>query len=251
MKRILGYISLVGVLGATGWLIFSLITNSGQIFPTIKPVPANLFKLEDSGFAKFFYPNMEDSSHTKLEFPKVESEDPSPLNQPPAPPPPESPTPTSEPEEESESLSSPNCDPFDGMKLSLVTLSIREDIMVLPLYLKTEGDVIPGLDPLDDTLPSEFHALLRYVKSNSCGLQGGFEDRLYCMFSVTPDMPGSVADFFLYLDDCEDPVFTQLNLSIPELRPPLCNEDLGKDDCVAAGGIMSNDASGAPYCDCP
>ena len=244
MKRVLGIISVVGVLGVTGWLIFSLLTNSGIIFPEGKPVPANM-------------PKLENSSHTKLEYPKVESGDSELPNQPPAPPlappPPPSPTPTTEPE----SSFSPLCDPFDGMELSLMILSIREDIMVLPLYLNTHGEVIPGLIPLsDDGKSAEYHAVLGYGKSNSCGLQG-FEDRLYCMFSVTPDMPGSLADFYLYKDECEDPVFTQLNLSIPELPAPedeklLCKEELGPGDCEAAGGKMSvRPTTGAPYCDCP
>ncbi len=239
MKRVLGIISVVGVLGVTGWLIFSLLTNSGIIFPEGKPVPANM-------------PKLENSSHTKLEYPKVESGDSELPNQPPAPPPPPSPTPTTEPE----SSFSPLCDPFDGMELSLMILSIREDIMVLPLYLKTHGEVIPGLvPPPDDSKSADFHAQLGYVKSNSCGLQG-FEDRLYCMFTITPDMPGSLADLYIYKDECENPVFIQLNLSIPELQAPenekpQCKIDLEKGDCEAAGGTMSNDDTGAPICDCP
>ena len=262
-KRILGLISVVGVLGVTVVLLFSLGTDIGKVFPNIKPVPASILELENSGFFKYFYPNAEDGSHTKLEFPKVESGDPSPPNQPPAPPPPESPTPTSlppspqppkspTPTSEPESSLSPDCDPFDGMELSLVTLSIREDIMVFPLYLKTEGDVIPGLDPPDDTPPSEYHALLLgFVKSNSCGLQG-FDDRLYCMFTVTPDMPGSVAVFQLFLDECEDPVFTQLYVTIPELASPKCTSDLDETACEAADGTWKRPVTGGDYyCDCP
>jgi len=232
MKRILGYISIVGMLGVTAWLVFSLITNPGNIFPQGKPVPANM-------------PKVEDGSHTKLEFPKVESEDPSPPNQPPAPIPPSSSTPTSE----SEPPFSPDCDPFEGMELSLVILSIREDIMVLPLYLKTIGGAVPVIKPPpDDNQPAEFYAKLGNTKSNSCGLQG-FEDRLYCMFSVTPDMPGSAAEFQLFLGDCEDPVFTQLYVSIPELKTQ-CTKDLSEADCKAAGGEMNKDDSGSLYCDC-
>lgn len=246
-KRVLGFISVVGVLGVTALLLFSLGTNIGEVFPNIKPVPANILEFKSSGLGKFFYPKWEDTSHTKLEDPNLP-------NQPPAPPPPETSTPTSlppspQPPESPTPTISPLCNPFEGMNLSLVVLSIREDSMILPLYLKTEGDLIPGLNPPDDTLPSEYHALLRYEESNSCGLQG-FEDRLYCMFTITPDMPGTLADFFLYLDDCEDPVFTQLNLSIPDLQLQ-CKEDLGEGDCEAAGGTMSKDRTGAPFCDCP
>jgi len=125
--------------------------------------------------------------------------------------------------------------------------------MVLPLYLKTEDGVIPELvPPRDDSQPAEYHAFLGYVKSNSCGLQGGFEDRLYCMFSVTPDMPGSVAEFQLFWSECEDPVFTQLYVSIPELSSPKCTADLDETDCKAAGGIWKRPPTGGDYhCDCP
>ena len=143
------------------------------------------------------------------------------------------------------------CNPFFDMELSLVVLNIREDIMVLPLYLKTEDGVIPELSPPpDDNQPAEFYAMLGDVQSNSCGLQEGFEDRLYCMFSVTPDMPGSVAEFQLFLGDCEDPVFTLPNLSIPELKIQ-CTIDLSEADCKAAGGEMSDGVTTAPRCVCP
>jgi len=145
------------------------------------------------------------------------------------------------------------CDPFMDMELSLVVLSIVEDIKVLPLYLKTLNGVIPVLStPPDDTVPPpEYYAFLGDTKSNSCGLQG-FEDRLYCMFTVTPDMPGSVAEFSLYLGDCEDPVFTQLYVSIPELSSPKCTADLDEKTCKAAGGTWKRPLTGGDYyCDCP
>jgi hypothetical protein len=149
-----------------------------------------------------------------------------------------------------------NCNPFYEMKLSLVLLTIREDIMVLPLYLKTEDGVVPGLTPSDDNELWEYHAFLGDSKSNSCGLQG-FDDRLYCMFTITPDMPGSVADFFLYLNECENPVFTLLKVTIPEMQSgeddssPKCTEDLDKEACEAAGGTMSTGVTTKPHCICP
>jgi hypothetical protein len=143
------------------------------------------------------------------------------------------------------------CEPFFDMELSLVVLPILPDINVLPLYLKTIGGAIPVLVCLpDDQQPAEYYAMLGDVKSNSCGLQG-FDDRLYCMFTVTPDMPGSVADFFLYLNECEDPVFTQLYVSIPELKTQ-CTKDLGEAECKAAGGTWKMQVTGGDYyCDCP
>lgn len=148
------------------------------------------------------------------------------------------------------------CDPFFDMELSLMVLPILPDIKVLPLYLKTINGVVPvpGCPP-DDVCPppedgrlTEYYAMLGDNKSNFCGLQG-FEDRLYCMFTVTPDMPGSAAEFSLYLENCEDPVFTQLYVSIPEMKT--CTKDLGEADCKAAGGKMSTGTTTAPYCICP
>jgi len=141
------------------------------------------------------------------------------------------------------------CDPFYDMELSLVVLPILPDIKVLPLYLKTINGVVPGLmPPPDDGKPWEYYALLGDVKSNSCGLQG-FEDRLYCMFTVTPEMAGSAADFSIFLNECKDPVFTQLSVTIPEMM--ICSRDLGPANCKAAGGKMSTGADTAPYCICP
>jgi hypothetical protein len=71
------------------------------------------------------------------------------------------------------------------------------------------------------------------------------------MFSVTPDMPGSAVEFQLFMDDCEDPVYTQLYVSIPELKTQ-CTRDLGEAACKAAGGTWKRPATGGDYyCDCP
>ncbi|TET30660.1 MAG: hypothetical protein E3J69_11220 [Anaerolineales bacterium] len=144
------------------------------------------------------------------------------------------------------------CNPFEGIDYSLFLLSIEEDIMVLPVYITTEGVAFPGLFPEDDSPPAEYHALLGDIPSNACELQG-FDDRLYCMFTLTPEMPGAVRDFQLYKEGCEDPVVTQPSLLLPELELPLllCTIDLGPDDCVAAGGEMSKGLVRAPYCICP
>ena len=141
------------------------------------------------------------------------------------------------------------CFPFDDMDLSLVLLKIRPDTLSLPVYLRTEGDPIP-----ED--PEEFYAMLGDIKSNPCGFQG-FDDRLYCMLTITPDMPGMLVDFFLYWNECKEPAFTLLNVTIPELpsvdddSTPNCTEDLEADACKAAGGTMSTGATRAPNCICP
>ncbi|MFV1950314.1 MAG: hypothetical protein ACC633_10360, partial [Anaerolineales bacterium] len=143
------------------------------------------------------------------------------------------------------------CDPFFEMELSLVVLPILPDIKVLPLYLKTAGEAIPGMiHPPEPGKPAEYYAMLGNSKSNSCGLQG-FEDRLYCMFAVTPEMPGTSAEFQLFLGGCEDSVYTQLFVSIPELKTQ-CTKDLSEADCNAAGGDWKMPVTGGEkYCHCP
>ena len=268
MKRILRIGSVIGVIGVTAWIIYSLVSSSGEsflVFPKIelfgfaKYEPAISEPKSAEGFAKDespAYPKVESLNYPKVEsedYPKVES--------------------LGYPKVES---GDPNCDPFNGMELSLMTLSVREDIMVFPVYLKTEGEVIPGLVPLDEAHPVEYYALLSnsqingksQIKSNSCGLQG-FDDRLYCMFTVTPEMLGSVVDILFFKDDCEGPSFTQLNQFIPELNTAgdggegdggdgdggegdaQCRKDMGPADCAAAGGTMSNDLTTGPFCVCP
>jgi hypothetical protein len=146
------------------------------------------------------------------------------------------------------------CFPFEDMELSLVLLKIRPDTMSLPLYFKTTGD-FPGMIP-DDSEPDEYYALLGDNESNSCGLQGGFSDRLYCMFTLPEEAPGKAMDLSLYRKDCQDPVYVQTKVTIPDLpeeepSPPACNKDLDQDACEEAGGEMSSGLTTAPYCICP
>jgi len=122
--------------------------------------------------------------------------------------------------------------------------------MMLPVYLKLEDAVVPGLVPPDKAEPVEYYALLGDLESNSCGLQG-YDERLYCTFTLTEDMPGSVRNYFLYKKGCDEPVVTILNVLIPGLPLPVCSEDLGPEDCAAAGGEMSDSVTRAPYCVCP
>ena len=82
------------------------------------------------------------------------------------------------------------------------------------------------------------------IKSNTCGLQG-FDDRLYCTFTITKDFPGKAITFKLYLNECKEPVFTQFNTIIPM---PKCNKSLGPDACCVAGGTYNSKTSS---CDCP
>ena len=66
------------------------------------------------------------------------------------------------------------------------------------------------------------------------------------MFNLTPEAAGQVLDFELYLNDCQDPVYTQPNLTIPL---PACSEDLSPEHCALAGGAYLD--LDDPYCLCP
>jgi predicted outer membrane repeat protein len=174
---------------------------------------------------------------------------------PPPPPPPLPPTPTLD----SGPDPAPSCDPFEDLDISVVLLNVPPDTLVLPLYFRFP-DLVPGQT---DAEPSKFRAQLGNLESYKCDQQG-FEDRLYCMFNLTPDVPGLALDLLLYKDDCEDPSYTLPKVTIPELKgsipelkgsipdPKLqCSKDLNKDTCEAAGGTMSDGVSEAPYCICP
>jgi len=164
------------------------------------------------------------------------------------------PSPTTDPDD-----SSDNCPPFDDLEISVVLLNVPADTLVLPLYFKFFAGV-PGQDEAE---PWKFRATLGdpgEIESYKCDQQG-FEDRLYCMFNLPPDVPGLALDLLLYKDDCEDPSYALPKVTIPEPKgsipdsipdPKLqCSKDLNKDACEAAGGEMSTGGSEAPHCICP
>jgi hypothetical protein len=146
------------------------------------------------------------------------------------------------------------CNPFAEMELSVVFLKIRPDTMSLPMYFKSEDAIFHGMVPEGDEELAEYHAQIGDVESNTCGLQG-FDDRLYCMLTITPDMAGTVQNVLLYKKGCDDPVQVLTRMTIPDFPPeeesPTCSQDLSKEACEAAGGKMSTGTTRAPYCVCP
>jgi len=157
------------------------------------------------------------------------------------------------------SLEPDDCDPFAGMDVSVMTLGMPEDTMALPVVLRADYE-IPGLNPesMNGSPLYVYRALLGDNKSYQCGLQG-FPDRLYCMIKMASYSPGMALDFLLYLNDCEEPVFIQSLLSIPEPyssgdpsgQELTCTADLLTPDCEAAGGYRSTGLTTAPKCVCP
>ena len=172
-------------------------------------------------------------------------------------PPPQAPEPADE---------TANCDPFAGLEISVHQLNINPETMVFPIYLRFPGAVPEigedGINP--------FWGKLGGRVSNLCNQQG-FEDRLYCMFTLQPSTPGTLQDLEIHKEDCPDPVITIPNVTIPYLpsnhqpsndqpsndqpsndQPSTsCTADLGPGDCEAAGGLMSTGVNTAPKCVCP
>jgi len=162
------------------------------------------------------------------------------LASPPSPPPP-APLP-SEPSEETG-----NCDPFAGQEISVHLLNIDPQSLTLPVYLRFTA-AVPDLGG-DGSMPYR-GVLGGWLESSLCNQQG-FEDRLYCMFTLQSSTPGTLQDLEIYKEDCPNPVFTQPRLTIPEVPVPssTCNKDLGENACEDAGGIWPDVDD--PYCICP
>ena len=124
---------------------------------------------------------------------------------------------------------------------------IHLSVIPLPVYLRFP-EVVPDLG--DGTMP--YRGELGGLVSFLCNQQG-FPDRLYCMFTLQPDYPGTLRDLNFFKEDCPDPVFTQPRLTIPEIpddQPSAtCNKDLGENACKNAGGIWPDVDD--PYCSCP
>lgn len=168
---------------------------------------------------------------------------------PPAPLPPLPPTPTLEPSDETA-----ECDPFAGLEISVHLLNINRNTMSLPLYLRFPG-AVPDLGG-DGTMP--YRGNLGGEESSLCNQQG-FEDRLYCMFTLQPSTPGTLQNLEIFKEDCPEPVFTLPRLTIPEVpnddqpgnQPgTTCQADLGEKACADAGGIYISNVD-KPYCYCP
>jgi hypothetical protein len=134
-------------------------------------------------------------------------------------------------------------------------LKIREGSLNLPVYLKMADGVLGGEDPQEvgKTL-WQYSAVLGDIPAFKCDLQG-FTDRLYCIFTLGPKMPGKEYLFQLELESCELPVFSQMVVLPP---PPQvsqdqsigCHAELDEETCVAKGGqyIRVNDSLSLCFC---
>ena len=89
--------------------------------------------------------------------------------------------------------------------------------------------------------------------------EAGFPGRIYFNFTLPGSAAGSVQDFQLSRDDCEDSLASIPGVSIPEPDSPdpdqpslVCKKGLDKNSCEKAGGTYVDKGLAAPpECVCP
>ncbi len=230
IARILGYGGMAGMIGVTAVLAYNLF-STGKFLPNFPPAAGPTSTPE-----------------VLAQFAPTPTEA---VVEPPLPP--SSPTPTLTPTPKTESE---HCDLFEEKEISLVLLSIREGTLNVPIYLKIGGGV-PGGESEEgggETL-WQYTAWLGDIPSYKCDLQG-FEDRLYCMFTLTPDMPGTEQWFSLTLEGCQEPVYSQAVI-LPEApvadqeQPVSCHAGLYAKSCIAARGEYKKINDTDYLCFCP
>ena len=137
-------------------------------------------------------------------------------------------------------------------------LNIQADVLNIPIYLKLEEGVLDGVaaEGKGETL-LPFSATLGNIPAYKCDLQG-FTDRLYCMFTLTPDMPGQEHLYQLFMEGCDAPLFAQA-VMLPLPPPPPdnqeqvvgCHVSLDAAECNSLGGDYKRINDTTYLCFCP
>lgn len=225
IKGIFGYGGGAAVLGAMVWIVYSLFFNTPKILPN--------------------FPGAETSTPTpEVLAPAAPPE--AAAEVPPPPPPPAIPTPTED----------VRCLPFDEIDISLVMLNIIDGTYNIPVYLKMIPEVPGGgmTGEIGETI-LPFEAWMGEIPAYKCDLQG-FPDRLYCMFTLKPDMPGTEQFFQLKLEYCENLLYSQ-GVILPEIlqaeeeQQASCHAGLDPKTCLAMGGDYKKINDTVSLCFCP
>ena len=141
------------------------------------------------------------------------------------------------------------CALFGEADISLVILDLIDGTYKVPIYLKMEGGILGGAQDEDNKETVwPYSATVGEIPSYKCDLQG-FEDRLYCMFTLEPEMPGTEQSFDLYLDECDEAVYSQIIL-LPDL-PEGCHPLLDAESCKLQGGEYKKINDTTYLCFCP
>ena len=147
------------------------------------------------------------------------------------------------------------CDLFDELQYSLILSNIAPETSELTLYIKlTEGSLAFWNDLGEVTYSASFG------DAEAEGFQeAGFPGRIYFHFTLPGSAAGSVQDFQLFRDDCDDTLTSIPGVSIPEQDSPdpdqpslVCKKGLDKGPCEKAGGTyVDHGLAAPPECVCP
>jgi len=226
IKGIFGYGGGAAVLGAMVWIVYSLIFNTPKILPNF-PGSGNLTPTPE-----VLAPAAPDEEAAEV----------------PPPPPPPPPSPTED----------DRCVLFDEIEMSLMMLNIIDGTYNIPFYLKISPEV-PGGGVTGDFGETHwpFEAWVDGIPAYKCDLQG-FPDRLYCMFTLKPEMLGTEQLFKLEMENCENLLFTQY-VVLPEVQqaeegssePVGCHAGLDARTCKTLGGEYRKISDSSYLCFCP
>jgi len=235
IKGIFGYGGGGAVLGAMVWIVYSLIFNTPAILPNF---PGNGTSTPTPEVLALAAP-----TEAAAEVP------------PPPPPPPPSPSPTPAEDE--------RCGLFEELEISLVMLNIIDGSYDIPVYLKMAGGIPGGTSEGEIGDPLwPYIAWLGGNQANTCNLQG-FPDRLYCVFTLEPEMLGTEQFFKLEMEICDGLLYSQY-IVLPEIQqaeeggsepvgsePVGCHPDLGPRECKSLGGEYREIKDNSYLCFCP
>lgn len=223
LKRLISMGGGASVLGAMIWIVYSLIFNTPLILPN--------------------FPSSKTATPTpEVLAPAIPTD--APAEVPPPPPPP--------PGDEID-----RCLILDEVDISLVMLNIIDGTYNLPIYLKIPP-VIPGgaVDGNTGEPNLPYSAWLGEIPSYKCDLQG-YPDRLYCMFTLKPEMPETEQLFSLEMENCDFPLYSQA-IILPPIQqseeggsdPGGCHAGLDPKTCIAEGGeyLRINDTTYLCFC---
>jgi hypothetical protein len=144
------------------------------------------------------------------------------------------------------------CGLFVPEAYSLTSLDIPYGTGELTVYVNMPGGV-PGLEVEipEDIHPWIYSGVLGSYQDPRCTFDG-YAERLYCRFDVPEDYFGTVRGLTVYVNRCEDPIYSNALVTIVEpVETVACTIDLTELDCVAAGGTYSCGSSADCECACP
>jgi len=151
----------------------------------------------------------------------------------------------------------PPCDSFEDLEYSLYLSNIPPGTTDLTLNIKFLDGDLEIWDALGET------AYIASLGDTEAGgyKEEGYPNRVYFNFQLPESAPGTVRDFNLFRDDCDNSLISIPRVTIPGSKIPdtdpdpdepslECKKGLDEDSCKEAGGKWEGGGASAPYCDC-